>query len=307
MAKLSFLKTPQSLLPTKSLRFRLHEHLSIYEPARPLGTLHASELTKPEGLCPRFYALADVTEFKPPKKFLSTSESVTYQIGRDMQDNIVNWLGDMGAVVGHWRCLACGKMHEFCNRPHKCENCGCRGFKPEEVRFVSEKTGASCGVDCLYKVSATSLKPIEIKTMDKEQFKGLVAPLAEHRLRTNFYLRIIAESGHHWSNLVDTKHATILYTTKGGYGCADPVLKGWGLRDQYSPFKDYEITRDDKATNAVADRARVVHEFRKGKHPMPHGLCATALSKRAQYCPLKKVCFSGDHPPVYDWGYKEKA
>lgn len=298
---LSFAKKAKDFLPTKSLKYMLHHHLSGYEPARPLSKVHASALTKPEGFCPRYYALHDVLSAKPKDEWLSTSERVTYDMGRDLQDRIVHHFADQGKAIGHWRCMACSKLHEFCKRPAKCVNCGCRGFRPEEVRFESASTGASCGIDMLLSNGEAKLQPVEIKTMDKEQFKGLVAPLAEHKLRTNLYLRIIAESEHNWSSLVNTQKAKVLYTSKGGFGCADPELKKWGLSDQYSPFKEYEIIRSDNATEELALRAKTVKDFRDGKIGMPCGICPTAMVKRAMYCTMKKACFSGEHPPQHDW------
>jgi hypothetical protein len=34
---------------------------------------------------------------------------------------------------------------------------------------------------------------------------------------------------------------------------------------------------------------------------MPCGICATAMDTRARNCSKKAVCFSGEHPPVFDW------
>ena len=128
--------------------------------------------------------------------------------------------------------------------------------------------------------------------MDKDQFKELKGPLAEHRLRTNLYLRIMAESSSPWSNTINHEKATVLYISKGGWGCADPQLKEWGLKEQFSPFKEFEIARDDSQTDDLADRARTVKEFRAGKVGMPFGICATALVPRAMKCPLRAACFS---------------
>ena len=145
------------------------------------------------------------------------------------------------------------------------------------------------------------LIPVEIKTMAKDQFKDLKAPLAEHRLRTNLYLRLIEESAQGWSNLVDTTRAIVLYVDKGGYGIADPQIKTWGLKEGFSPFKEFVVTRNDKETDEHTKRARAVTDFRKKLVGMPAGICMTALSKRAVYCPMKAVCFNGEHPPEHEW------
>ena len=101
----------------------------------------------------------------------------------------------------------------------------------------------------------------------------------------------MAESSSPWSNTVNHEKATVLYISKGGWGCADPQLKEWGLKERFSPFKEFEIARDDSQTDDLADRARAVKEFRAGKVGMPFGICATALVPRAMKCPLRAACF----------------
>ncbi len=303
--KVTFLKKAKDFQPTGSLKFLLHSHLSGPEKERPLSTIHASDMTKPEGLCPRYYALHDEMQKKPRDRWLSTADVITYRMGNDLQDAIVHDFADMGRAVGHWKCLACGHTHQFCKRPGKCENCGCRGFKPEEVRFKSAITGASCGVDMLVNLGGPKLIPVELKTMIKDQFADLLAPLQEHRLRTNLYLRIIAESDHNWSNLVSSEEARVLYVCKGGYK-ADPELAKWGLPDKFSPVKEYKIKRDDAKTEEMQKRAKVIVDFRAGKVAMPCGVCKTALTTRAKKCPMKKECFSGNFPGEYDWQEADK-
>ena len=298
---ITFLKKASAALPSRSLKYQLHAHLNGLEDGRPYANIHASELTRPEGLCPRLYALADVTKAKAKGEWLSTSEQVTFHMGRVLQDAVVNWFAEMGKAIGHWKCTACGTLHEFMKRPDKCKTCGVKNFAPKEVRFVSAINGASCGVDMLLSMGDPKLVPIELKTMDKDVFKDLKAPLAEHRLRTNLYLRLIKESAHPWSNQVDTTRSIVMYISKGGYGCADPELKAWGLHESFSPFKEFEIKRVDKDTEVLAARAKVVTDFRAGKIGMPYGICASALSKRAIGCHLKGACFSGDHAPVHKW------
>lgn len=298
---MKFLKKAADFAPKKSAKYLLHEHLGGFGKGRSLKTLHASELTKPEGLCPRMYALSDVVKVNPKDEWLSTSQVMTFQIGRDQEENIVNWFADMGRAICHWKCVACGTTHEFCSRPIGCKECGTKAFKPKEVRFVSAINGASCGVDMLLNMGEGKLRPFELKTMDKDEFKALLAPLAEHKLRTNFYLRIIDESASQWSSLINTNKAGVLYTSKGGFGVADPELKKWNIPESFSPFKEWEVTRDDEATDYLAERAQIVHDYRAGKIGMPQGLCKTAFDKRAQGCVCKKPCWSGDHPVKHMW------
>lgn len=298
---MSFAKKASDLADTSSLRFQLHQHFSGPEKARPLHNVHASALTKAEGFCPRYYAIHDVTNAKLKNEWLSTSEAVTFAMGHGLQDTVAHAFADMGKAIGDWVCNGCSHRHEFRLRPDKCVKCGCKSMKAEEMRFVSATSGASCGIDLLISRGHKKLLPVEIKTMDKDEFRKLTAPLQEHRLRTTYYLRLIAESDDPRAKTVETQEARILYTSKGGYGCAAPDLVGMGLYDKFSPFKEYVVTRNDKLTDGLHQRAKVVKDFREGKVGMPCGICPTALSKRALGCEFKTKCFSGAHPPEYNW------
>ena len=286
---------------TKTLRYWLHQHYSGYETDRPFKNVHASEVTKDDGICPRLYALNDLTKKKPGQRWLSTAERLTYQMGRDQERNIVEAFADMGKSICHWRCVNCSRLHPFQSRPFKCEECGAKVFKPEEVRFESDVTGISCGVDMLVALGEPKLRPCELKTMAADQFKELKAPLAEHRLRTSLYLRLMAESDHSWASMVNHQKATILYISKSAYGVVDETLGGIGVKERFSPFKEFDVVRDDKATDYLVDRAKIVKDYREKKIGMPCGLCPTALSKRAAGCDYKTECFSGDYPPQHKW------
>lgn len=299
--KLTFLKKASQMAKPGSVKFWLHKHLSGFDPARSHKVIHASELTKDGGFCPRDYALRDVTKAKGKDRWLTTSERMTFQIGRDQERNIVLWFAEMGKAICHWKCVACGTMHYFQLKPERCNECGVRVFDPVEVRFESAINGASCGIDMLVQLGGKKLTPVELKTMDKEEFKALKAPLAEHKWRTTFYLRLIAESTQPWSNLVDTSEGRVLYISKGGYGCMDDEPGKWGMTDKFSPFKEYTIKRDDELTIDLHERAKVVTDFRAGTVGMPCGICPTAMSKRATHCPSRAACFSGEYPAEYDW------
>lgn len=295
-----FMKKLSSLVPAHDLKYLLHSHLNVKEPERSTRTMHASEVTK-EGFCPRYYALMDTTDTAPPARWVTTSDQVTWRIGRVLQDAVVEWCAEMGRVIGHWACLGCGKVHEFQARPTKCDHCRCRAFAPEEVRITSTESGISGGFDMLISLSPTKLRVVEIKTIDKDKFKELVAPLAEHRIRTALYLRLVAECDHPWAKRIDTKSADILYVTKGGFGCQDDELKGWGLHEVFSPFKRFTIKHTDADTDELCRQATVVKQFRDGTAGMPEGICHTALDKRAKACAACKACFSGDYPAENLW------
>lgn len=304
---MSFLKKLSDTLPVKTLKFQLHRHLATFDPHRGTDTIHASELTKEGGICPRFYAINSLLGDELPARSTTASENATWEIGRLWQDKIVHYYSDIGIGISNWQCdnKNCKLLYKFGRRPAECVRCGCTSFTPKEPRFTSAKNGASCGVDMLVRFDeGEQWEAVEIKTIDPAEFKKLAAPLAEHRLRTNFYLRIIAESDEPKAKLINKKKARIFYTSKGGYGISDMEVRKWGLGEYFSPFKEFEVTRDDKQTNFMAERSKVAFDFSQGKVGMPCGICDTAFDDRAKTCPRKKDCFSGEFPGVYDWRAK---
>jgi hypothetical protein len=292
-----FLRLLRRNNPRRLLAWHLHRHLAGTRPARDPGVVHASELTREDGFCARFYALADGAGGSLPQVPHTTSQAVVWHQGRTMQSSVAHWFAEMGMAVGDWACLACGRVHSFTKRPKMCLACRCRALRAVEVRFTSAVSGASCGIDLLLDLGEPKLAVVEIKTIGADAFKALVAPLAEHRLRTNLYLRIVAESGDARAAGIGTDRATVLYVSKGGFGTAvDESLRRAGITERFSPFKEYEIVRDDAATDGLVENARVVKEWRAAPGALPGRLCSHRLVRRAQTCPLAQQCFAGDSP-----------
>lgn len=299
---IKFIQNKAEFKPTHSLTSLLHEHLTDFDTHRGVERLHASELTKPEGFCPRFFILAHHNKKLLRDRWLTAPEAVTFKMGRDLQDSVVHWFADMkpSRAIGDWLCYGCKTLHQFCKRPAKCE-CGCDSFKPEEVRFISYATGASCGIDMMADMGNPLLTITEIKTMDKDMFKDLKAPLAEHRERTNLYLRLVADSTHPLKDKVNTTQARILYVAKSFGTLQKDKLKSLNIAGAFSPFKEYIVDRDDSLTDHLMERAAIVKLWKDKVIGMPSGLCATSFDKRAGSCPGVKDCFSGKHPVEFEW------
>jgi hypothetical protein len=141
----------------------------------------------------------------------------------------------------------------------------------------------------------------ELKTMAPDMFKELVAPLAEHKIRTALYLKLISKSVLPHAERVNQNEARVLYVMKS-FGVKDPSLKEMGLKDSgFSPFKEYTVQRDDAILATPLARARVLKVWRDSKQGMPCGICPNGLSKRAQSCAAVSACFSGKYPNTMTW------
>ncbi len=278
----------------KDLRQLLHGHLSGYIDGRPIKTLHASEVTKENpGFCARRKALMVHTGQENPDEFLSTSLSVTFNIGRRLEEDVQHWFADMGRAVGHWDCRFCHSKYKFQKRPAKCTSCGGTLFKYREVRAQSQYAYVSAGLDLLVDKSLPSgkLTYVEIKTIDKEEFKKLAMPLAEHRARTRLALRLIEESDDPFLQQVATDRAEVLYVSKGGFGCATPEVAQYPFPDaQFSPFKPYAVERDDASIEQYYAEAIKYAEY-IASGAIPCRICATTFSPQAKGCKQMLACF----------------
>lgn len=305
---IAFKTGAEMVAPKVSLRRLLHRELAGFEQDRTMDNVHASSVTAEDPsrkFCARAYALWTI---KPPEKhsrFLSTALSMTFDIGRRVEDIVRETMEDY--LVGDWQCPSCNQMHEFLTRPLCCSKCKLPGrlLEYREIRFVCQESGISCGVDMLFNEGTGKLRVVESKSIDKDLGKALVAPNAEHRLRTSLYLRIIENSNHPMKDQIWTDEGVVLYTSKGGYGYADPEVKTWGFPDDgFSPFKEYRVKRNDASTDVYIARGKQVKEWREqwnlqldsDSHEadleLPGRICKTSLDSRARTCSLCQACFA---------------
>lgn len=297
---MKFIKQLNKVTEPTSLKYFLHKALPYYRPGRTSEIMHASEMTKEKEheFCPRQLALMEKFKVKPHGQFVSTSSNVTWTLGYAVQNIVVEAFADMGRTVGNWVCSSCKHVHLFCKRPKGCSKCHHANLFAEEIRFRSDYSGASCGVDNLVNLNQPKLVVMEIKTIKDEEWKDLKAPLAEHKWRTNLYLRIIAEDPSLNARKINTDFARILYVTKNGYGKKDEEVIKWnkefGLKDdQFSPFKEFIIKRDDSETDGIVERARQLKLWKDDPVGtcLPDRICNNAFCKRAKNCPVMMRCF----------------
>jgi hypothetical protein len=278
---MSFLKTVSKPTSIVSL---LIGGMTAYDKHRGVDTIHASDLTKDEEFCPREYTLLSVLG-KAKKGFaINAALRYTFDMGRDIEARIQNdYLRDF--AVGDWRCTSCGQLRQF----QKVPKAGCDrediqcNWRYSEVRLILPPV--TCGYDLLLDVGKKKLRVIEIKTMIKDQFKALIAPLAEHRLRTNLYLRMVDESP--LSDRVESDVGHILYVAKS-YGTWNEEA------GTISPFKEYEVQRDNEQTDELMAKT-VAYKKYQDDGWVPKGVCPSGNCKRAKACGVAKECFSGKY------------
>lgn len=300
------LQVLKSLKKPVSIKFMIHRELGGWQPPRPHGTIHASEVLK-EGFCPREWAFLDMGLAKKRDEFIGTAMAITFAHGRDMEYRLRNeWLRK--SMVGLWECGVCLSEHPVWGKQPfgACSKCGySHQWRYKETRLESKVSGVSGGIDGFVDVGEKKARILEIKSIDKDQFKSLQAPLADHKLRTSLYLRLAHEALLVEAERINTARATILYVSKS-FGFKDDTLKEAGIADSpFSPFKEFVVERDDSLTDNPLRLAKVLTTWRnlpsEERYNMPCGVCSSGLIKRAQQCSAVSPCWSGNYPGKITW------
>lgn len=273
--------------PKVSLISLLKANLGGWQPARPHKTIHASSLTR-VGFCPREVALLDITEKLPKREYIPTALAATFDMGNAVADLVrEQWLGD--AAFGNWRCRQCGKTAIRCTRPELCHGNGPSTWQYEEVRFHSDELDAAGGIDVLTRMGNLNLQVVELKIMAPDQFEKLAAPLAEHRIRTCLYLKMIADSKDPLKKRINLQEGRVLYVSRG-FGKKNAEF------NEILPFKEYVVARNDACLTEVTEKAEAVKKFRT-IGLMPYGVCKSNVDPRTKSCGVVKECMSGVFPP----------
>ena len=282
------LAVQQANKPKLTITETLRKRLSAWEVGRDRNVVHASDITKPN-FCPRHWAFLDMEQVKKGVgSYVPTALRVTYDMGNATEKVFIEeWAGE--AVHGDWRCRRCGDQRTMCTKPAP----GCAKHKDciweyRQIRVESPVCGVSGSFDLLFDVGAPKLLLTELKTINPEDFNLITAPLPEHRLRTNLYLKLLAESSNPYRERVNLHEGAVLYVSRA-YGKMHPDY------NEILPFKEFTVKRDDEDLASTLARAKQLKIFReKGK--VPSGICTTALDKPAKGCSTCKECFSGNYP-----------
>jgi len=285
------------LSPPLRIKELLAKHVGGHEDARSVEELHASELTKQDvPFCPREVVLMRLLGVSRQPQYVPHALRATFDAGRDQQARLNNrYLRDY--MVGGWRCIKCDETHAWSRYPDEGDTPCVRG--PHLWEYVEpvfhHPSGFTGSIDGVVQFSPAKLRMVEFKIVKGEpsagssapNFKEIIAPLAEHRLRTILYLRLIAESPDARTSQIDVSVAHVLY-----------ISRGHGAKDEsgrISPFKEFLVHRNDEYVSHYVRMANAV------KEGMPEGICASALCARATKCAVVKQCFSGKYPPTVFW------
>jgi hypothetical protein len=203
---------------TKNVRIKdlLHDEMTSIEDARSIARVHSSDLTHERGFCPREVVLSKLLTRPRLDKKIDVALRYTFDEGRDKQWRLNNdWLRRY--MIGDWQCTQCGWFVPWSRYPVKraCQSnyfASC-SFEYREAVFKGPND-VSGSIDAVVDVGLPKLRVVECKILSdgqKEVFRRLIQPMAEHRIRTRLYLKLIAESDFKHKDEIDTDTAHVIY------------------------------------------------------------------------------------------------
>lgn len=232
--------------------------------------IRASEIYE---LCPReevIVALKNIVR----KSVNSFRLSFSFFFGKEMHSSVQNVilknLGGKYVFLGKWKCLKCGFVYGTDSEPAKypgsCK-CGSTDFDYVEMGFVDDDLWLRGEVDGFLEEDGKVLHIFEIKVVSNDFYKYLLS---------NFSLR------YYW------QIQTYLYLTK--LDSCKVFLINRDADDDDSVIAVLTIARDEQVINAILDKARMIKNgIETGVYPL--GVCSTINDKRAQSCPVARICF----------------
>lgn len=183
------------------------------------------------------------------KQRLTAGERLTFAIG----DLVHSWVQNTSDVLGDnrygwWKCEACGARSGFGGpRRRKCKNCGAKSetVKYEEVHIKTGPPFPCSGHPDMFIMKQGRLRLLEIKTMNGEDFKKLLMPLATHQWQIQFYM-MACKQDPQIGKFIDPTVGYVLYIPKAH------------IRD--SPYKMFVVERDKAILDAIKLKLSVYND-----------------------------------------------
>jgi hypothetical protein len=187
--------------------------------------------------------------------------------------------------VGWWKCLACGKVRYFGAAPtKKCRHCGASAHATvyqEHHLLLKGEYPVSGHPDMFLRRPGPFYRVTELKTINKEDFVKLIAPLADHDTQTQTYMWGCAQDKR-LPVQIDPEIGYILYI------CKAHLVKNL-------PFKMFSIRRNPQTVRRIEEKLAT---FRAGYQSYPDNVPAPITeceagefrNWRAKQCPARVQC-----------------
>jgi len=218
-------------------------------------------------------------------RYMTFRDRILFGIGNGLHEYAQNtgWIFGSNRV-GWWRCRACGKILYFGTPPTmRCSHCGAnkKAISYYEHPFRMKNPVMVTGHVDMFLRRRGLIRVAEIKTIAKEQFEKLKAPLVQHEYQVQTYM-MLAGTDKRIPVEVDDSEGYIVYISKG-------------YSQKHFPLKVFAVRKSTEIRKRVL---RKLQEFKDGfdgypeKLPSPDERCVDSdwggyFSKS---CPVRRKC-----------------
>ena len=234
--------------------------------------------------CIREYILGHKLNRKKVQ-YVDASLSIVFDIGNSLHSIIQN--SDRyfkGMKMGHWKCTACDyEVTTICLRPKVCPNCHKDKLQYNEIDMMIP--GLTAHPDLfLWFPWVDKARVAEIKTIKKDAFLELVAPIPENVYQMTGYVHIANEMGVGVD--VDTEVGYLVYVPKEHPGMKNFPIKIFKVRPEPVYTKDIK-KKVFEYLNYYNPETKKVTGL-----PLPIDECKNNRWKgyRSKSCPVAKEC-----------------
>lgn len=241
--------------------------------------IHVSSLVD---LCARQYYLARRYQVDRPER-ITGGHQTTFAIGRALEAHVKRHImadRSLGGIWGMWAC-ACGHSRGIgLHRTDRtCERCGRPMDRYEEPVLRDEEYRIIGRPDVTLHEGRAFKVVLEIKSMARDRWDRLTAPLADHMLQALMYRWLYQRQGY-----AVYDHVILLYITKDfRYG---------------SPYKEFHAHADHDHHRLMVDDALAlavqVRDAVQEDRPPPRERCERPDCAAARNCPVASLCFNLD-------------
>lgn len=243
--------------------------------------LHVSDLL---GKCVRKIALSEKFSVAMPSSFVHESMALTFAQGTAIHDYVKNRVlkGHPDKIYGTWECR-CGHTHTgpmtyARAQKNKCRICGGVPDTYHELALRDPDLKIVGSPDItIYLEDYKLFYPIEIKSINHEDWKELARPKPDHVLQVLFYWYLFKKLGYSVPDQI-----SILYVTKGF------VFK--------TPYKEFLVSPQTAIhrLDEYIEEARALKDAREGGSIPARSYCSSRDCKDAKECHVSTICFQHD-------------
>ena len=233
------------------------------------------------GICTRQHVLAALDD-RLHFGTVTGGHRVMWAFGRAVENHIRSTYLEATArrgAFGNWSCRCGNHRHQGFFPTTDCETCGGSAHNYSELVLLDHRRKLKGSPDIVATVGGGWFLPVEIKSMNADEWKGLKRPKGDHIMQVGVYHRMLAEQG--WKVLPQT---SIIYTSKDfRFG---------------SPYKEFHVDTRDKAVTDMIDTAlslaeEVANHKQAGTLP-PREKCGSPTCTTAKGCPMIVSCWNRD-------------